>query len=114
MTIDELIAALESAEGPAFVLDRQIGAAVGWPSGLIVPAFTGSVDSALSLIPPGDGPIRLDILQDGSGIVQYVGNGWDMQHPNYRDLISEECLGATPAIAVCIAALRAMAQGGGE
>lgn len=134
MTKDELIAALEAATGPSRELDRHIARLIGWhrveprhtrsthgawiaPADWIgamsdgspmldslhgttmhpdVPAYTASIDAALTLVPEGcewsrhrGANDRMTMQVDGPGYIGRHGQG------------------ATPAIALCIAALRA-------
>jgi hypothetical protein len=98
MTREELIAALEAATGPSWELDGFICEAVGavkpeatphweWP-----PRYTASIDAALTLVPEG-----------ASGAIEF-GN-----HTQACVVGGPWCDGATPAIALCIAALKARA-----
>lgn len=126
-----LIEQLEQADGPGRELDARIAHAIGrcntqhyralisywkadcWDEEKPVPAppppYTGSVDAALSLVPEGHryrvqfwhhhtGPfgasVRADVFPHGGG------SNW----------VAENC--ATPALAICIAALKA--QSGDE
>lgn len=121
MGIGELIAALEGATGPSRELEAAIALALGWerihpcrtvgntgawrtPGGHLVydfPAYTASLDAALTLVPEGWGwsadctspkpYFRLWLYENG---------------PSCQDQDAE---GATPAIALCIAALKARA-----
>jgi hypothetical protein len=122
MTREELIEALEGADGPSKSLDSAIHAEMrreGWtpkewartvaeldnPSIVNVPRYTSSLDAALSLVPEGWGwsldwtqrPLyqdcgRADLYAPGSGIKPH-----DVS----------DVYGATPAIALCLAALKA-------
>lgn len=90
-----LIEALERAEGPSRELDRAIWYALqdemtGDPSKS--PAFTASIDAALTLVPEG---FSWAVGSDGGASV--FGPGGHMF----------KGLAATPAIALVIAALRA-------
>jgi hypothetical protein len=106
----DLIARIEAATGPDRTLDSAIAAAVGFegwtpeawaaaeadpelwrPSIPKAPAYTASLDSALTLVPEGAHWVLYD---DGYA---YVG-------PD--DEPTAEWRGATPAIALCAAALR--------
>lgn len=100
MTKDELIAALEAATGPSFVLDLSIAFYVR-PADIAQTLgprpYTASIDAAMTLVPErwqwvldgGDTPSRACLLDRGERCVDVTG--------------------ATPAIALCIAALRAHA-----
>lgn len=98
MTQSELIAALEKATGPSRDLDEQIADAF-LPSGWLAPRFTASIDAALTLVPDNAfWSLSVPKQPDMSG-KRY----WASLHagkPGAR--------GATPAIALCIAALKAM------
>ena len=97
MTRADLIAALEKAEGPSRELDAEIRKHV---PGDYLPAFTASLDAALTLVPDR--------------------RAWEIKSTYWSadkrpaacvvrpDGVRRYGLGATPAIALCIAALRAM------
>ncbi len=119
MTPAELIAALEAAEGPKFILDCEIHAVVlgGYLnrhgaegifytigglehaiSAKAIPAYTASIDAALSFTPEG-ASVQLDLgLPDGKA-------GALITMPEGEPDLS---IAATPAIALCIANLRAL------
>ncbi len=83
----ELIVRLEAATGRDPALNQDIQRAInGGRRALAVPDYTGSVDAALTLVPEGCGWLAM-------GNAAKVG-----RCPAH---------GATPAIALCIAALRA-------
>lgn len=90
MANDDLIARLEAAEGPQFVLDVEIWktchpADWKWQHGRFnPPAYTASIDAALTLCPDQRGPYSA-----WNWAVRYVQNA------------------ATPALAIVIAALKA-------
>lgn len=120
MTLSELIAALEAADGPSRQLDAQIALSHGWDVVPIrekggrtwdrwyrphagkrypvrLPLYTASIDAALTLVPKGfawdlrgnrngDGFARLSAPDGSSGFIHFA---------------------ATPAHALCIAALKA-------
>lgn len=105
----DLIAQLEQAEGPSRELDKAIARHLGWTPNtegrwhrtaaisdrsIDLPRFTSSLDAALTLIPPG---ARWVLYSDGHA---YVG-------PD-NEPTAEWC-GYTPALALCVAALRARA-----
>lgn len=96
MTIDELIAALEKAEGPSSEIDADIGlTAAGWEPWLSkLPPFTSSLDAALTLVPEG---LMWSVGTNGDG--RYRADVW-------TDVV-EIGIGCSPAIALCIAALEA-------
>lgn len=118
--MQELIDRLESLTGPNFELERHIAVASGkalrlsgdgaveWAPGNtfgVAPAYTCSIDAALLLVPEnhtwwvdseeviGDG----SVLPPSAAVMAY---GADFR-------ICDNSKGATPAIAICIAALKA-------
>lgn len=113
MTIDELIDALEKAEGPSRELDAEIAGAFGWavlssftggiyraaPPGKIdcrpLPDFTSSLDAALTLVPEG-----------WIWSVSSSGCVWVMPSDDVEGQIVVSGI-ADPIIALCIAALKA-------
>jgi hypothetical protein len=122
MTREELIAALESATGPDRGLDADIAMAVqAWPDGAFImrgapgmigldggrcvsaPAYTSSIDAALTLVPEG-----YRWSADCTGPKPYF-RVWRMGRNVSR--MDADAEGATPALALAAAALRA--QGGG-
>ena len=118
MTPTELLAALEAATGPSRELDAEIAASEKWtrfsdywlsPSGrqrqYHPPAYTASLDSALTLVPEGR--------------MWFVGH-MDPSDMRYAATISEignigaalwRGVHATPALALVIAAIRARGEG---
>lgn len=106
----DLIAKLETAEGPSRELDFAIAAAVGWPdapySKQHARRYTESTDAALTLVPEGwqwkvgfqktlaekATPIAMVYAPDKTG-------AFDERLRAY--------VAATPALALCIAALKA-------
>lgn len=103
MTLSELIAALEAADGPGLDLDEAIKTGLSregvWvPLGL--PPYTVSLDAALTLVPEGCG-FTLNVNRDTSEAEVFgeeTGTSpWVIVHPARR----------TPALALCIAALKA-------
>ncbi len=130
MTRTELIAALEAAEGPSRELDAEIelwrqqalGLAAGWKANYSLdkgrtrgwlwdgknlssqteaPHYTESIDAALSFTPEGE-QYCLGCLSDTRVPVRGI--------PRYHAWVgcTETVYGATPAIALCIANLRAL------
>jgi hypothetical protein len=122
--MDELIKRLEAAGGPARELDRDIALAVGyrfgptpskqwdedWPDIFdpagnevpLLPSFTESIDAAATLVPEG-------YIWD----VTSTGTAWaDCMDGDLDQFVGSK--GATPAIALCIAALRARTTTTGE
>lgn len=106
-TLPDLIARLEKAEGPSRELDGLIadamGIAVDSEVGAFLPHFTRSVDHALWLVPAK----------------HHVHMHFDLMDRDAKHLagvcpLGENCgdyySGATPALALCIAALKARQQ----
>ena len=116
MTIDELIEALEAATGPSDALDLAIAewcycngavAGVNYDPELWLmrhEGFCGSLDGALTLVPEG---AFWNVLTDG------MGDGYQAAVVTKEGADRGERLKwirtATPAIALCIAALKARA-----
>lgn len=101
MTREELIEALEKATGPCIMLEQEISiwryAQEGLPAPPIPRPYTASLDAALSLVPEGWEWI---VFGAGGADVWHVGNDAVLHR-------IDETYAATPAIALCIAALRA-------
>jgi hypothetical protein len=98
VSIEEVIAALEAADGPNYALEVAICDLVKpeWRTtfGGPPPAYTASTDAALTLVPPG---------------VEWQISTADLVAPEFHAYVRNELyagFGATPAIALCIAALR--------
>jgi hypothetical protein len=93
----ELAKACEAATGPDREIDTLIGYAVDLPTeDAQLPRYTASLDAALTLVPPWSW--RVGNLASGRA---------------FADLGTQKSLqcieGATPALALCAAALRARA-----
>lgn len=97
--IDALIEKLEAATCAQYALDVAIYEAIGRAEPEIPPAYTASMDAALTLVPDGY-DWRVDRINSGLTIFASVGN-------------EDVHFGDTPAIALCIAALRARKGGEG-
>lgn len=126
MTIEELIARLEAATGPCRELDVAISVAVGrddettllrytngtekrvptsrncWGGQVDSPRYTASIDAALTLVPEGFcWEVRKGYVPEATvwqiGCEYDEGSGRTLPHAQ----------APTPAIALCIAALRA-------
>lgn len=104
MTLPELIAALEAATEPSREIDNEVDILayeMGWRAERIMipdttPLYTASLDAALSLMPDGAEWFR---ERGANGSMSMVVDGpsrW-----------AEAGQGATPALALCIAALKA-------
>jgi hypothetical protein len=93
----ELAERLEKATGADDATDWAIAEAVGCAPGL---AYTASLDAAMTLVPEGAKAATVNWCPYGSGVAEvYLGNPGPM--------FGTEA--ATPAIALCAAALRARA-----
>jgi hypothetical protein len=110
MTRDELIAALEAATGPDRALDQAIWAVIaGWSYPLVGAAvydfaqnganYTESVEAAITLVPEGEG-WEIDFGPNSTSAKPDV-IWW------CASVGIEDATASTPAIAVCIAALKA-------
>lgn len=114
MTAKTLIERLEGAEGPSRELDAEIEALFTDERGnrplkfffnqvqsghRRPPRFSSSIDAALTLVPEG-WEWRLDNDTSGECAPYRFGMGQNM-----------DCEAATPALAICIASLRARGQG---
>lgn len=111
----DLITRLQAAEGPSRELDAEIALMRGWtafsdywlsPSGrqrqFHPPSFTSSIDAALTLVPEGFGcTLHIPPRFDGAKNQHCVLERWD----DGDEISATNC--ATPALALCIAALRA-------
>ena len=95
--IAELIERLEKATGPDRELDRSIHIAID--GNTVVPGYTESLDAALMLVPSWHKwSVACGLL------VQYVARVTQVK--DSRDFFDGQC-DSTPAIALCIAALKA-------
>jgi hypothetical protein len=110
MTREELIAALQKATGPAYVLDLAIAAQVlpdCWVSKVTPKNYTASIDAALTLVPePDDSFWQVLTCGERRGYFQasvvtdaMAATGAKLSWHSAR----------TPAIALCIAAVKARA-----
>jgi hypothetical protein len=98
--MSELIARLEAATGPDRGLDAAIHDVVSDAelTSCLLPAYTASLDAAVALVPDGfHWAIRATPIEDGPPLIE-ASVDW-APHPSET--------GATPALALCIAALRA-------
>ena len=123
MTREELIAALEAATEGAWELDAQIADVLnlrlpaGIPSWEWPPRYTASLDAALTLVPDieapmspaGRWPATVDIRRQDNGTGWVSIRATDATPDEADDELCVEAGGATPAIALCIAALKARA-----
>ena len=98
MAHDELIARLEAATGPSFTLEQEIFRLLN-PNAtkLSIPNnYTASIDAALTLVPKGEGWAIMAVKS-----VFHVGIGDTARNAKWY------AVAPTPALAICIAALRA-------
>lgn len=110
--MQDLIKRLEAASEPSRELDEAICVAVGRPltlddgvvSGCNVKPYTSSIDAALMLVPEGF-VWSVEKLNTG-GYWALVERAWDSEESASTDR------GATPALAIVIAALKAKGGGG--
>ena len=103
--MDDLIRKLEAATGPDRSLDEAIFVIAKYEPSEKLPAYTASIDAALTLVP--EGWLRY-VADDENGVHACV---WQKRMPWQGGKIQAGCLkAATPAIALCIAALKARAQ----
>lgn len=115
--MESVIAKLGIATGPSREIDHEIAQIIGlvtpqntvtvWP-----PEFSASIDAALTLVPSDMtqwvASNRALFPHAGRG---YIHNGELHMSGNYQGF---EAIAATPAIALCIVALRARAQSEGR
>ncbi len=116
MTLDELIAALEKAEGPCRELDSYVGSFCEWhgdPDSFgQLPWFTSSIDAALTLLPEGAAIEAMSVWPATTATGSYVtAIGTHQRKDGTRWHSSKDgrwrASHAHPAIALCIAALKA-------
>jgi len=106
-TLLALAERVERARGPAFVIDAKIAAAVGWPDDVVPPAYTTSLDAAMTLVPDGAG-FNLDRywIREGVRWTTKIATGGIPENP--RQVF--DCWDAyTAPLAIVAAALRARA-----
>lgn len=113
--LHHLLSKLEAAEGPAYALDLEIAALLSPESESIVsfqqraahiPAYTASLDAAVGLVPEGwSGGFEFGPTQNG---VQFDANLWNGKFA--PETCEVAAIAPTPALALCIAALKAREQ----
>lgn len=110
-----LVERLERAEGVEWWMNDAICRAMNdGKRTLFLADFVGSLDAALTLVPEGwvtADANNLNVPSNRGGWVWCLDNGRDVNHPAYR---LTDAQAPTPAIALCIAALKAHAARGGE
>ena len=112
---------VEKLEGPDAKVNADILRALGWtehgfvaftPSGhkaMVIPDYLGSIDAAMLLVPEG-WEWQADTLTMGAERDKHA---WFRLHrPDYGEQFEAEA--ATPALALCAAALRAIASQEGK
>ena len=101
---EDLIQRLEKAEGPRYELDAQIRELIA-PRGSPYPPlpYTASLDAALRLVPEGwSGDVEFGPAGDAIVFEATMWNGKFAQETTEFAVV-----GNTPALALCIAALKA-------
>lgn len=107
----ELITRLESADGPSYALDREIGEAVGRAFAPPMP-YSASIDAALTLVPEGCLSMVRTVWADAHAPTERP-VGYASVDRYFKDdagLFWKEnflALGETPALALAAAALKA-------
>ena len=108
MTLLDLAARCESATGPSFALERDISEALGVP---LTRPYTASIDAALMLVPEGWAWTAATYWCEGEDAPPYYADCADLVTLNSgQDAPVFQGKAATPALALCAAALRARAQ----
>lgn len=108
--LEALAARVEAAQAADRELDAEIGAAIDF--GLFPPPFTKSIDAALLLVPEGShwglGHDDTGPLAGWAWVRAKVSDGWQEFHsPPKMGFRHAGPFPATPALALCAAALRA-------
>ena len=102
-SVSALVDRCEAATGPDRELDKAIARAVGTIMNYTVPAYTASLDAAMTLVPE-DHALNIETI---SGGLAYA-NVW-LDVSDHDGTAPNESRAATPALALCTAALRAIA-----
>lgn len=100
---------IEQAEGPSYVLDCEIAEAIGRAP----MAFTASIDAAMTLVPATMRLIDLTMTWEPACPEAWpaVSVTWYPPHKGGSDWHALVAKGATPALALCSAALTVRARG---
>lgn len=100
---------LEAAEGPNFDLEMRIFRAVNpqATSRSVPPNYTASIDAAMTLVPEGWESIELRRTDDGEWRAALAGNDAHFMAEDPDEFFVESGNHATPALALCAAALKA-------
>lgn len=120
MTLDELITALEQAEGPSRDLDFQIWAHVAglnldecrsvfpnFQDWIVTTIFTASIDAAKTLVPDDCLMLLRDLWFQEGKAPQAVLNRYTANEEGRRWLEQFSGLGCNDATSICIAAMKA-------
>lgn len=110
-----LIKRLEALTGPSREVDAEIAKAIGWvkyitwtsPNGRIYadcPNFTNSLDAAMTLVPKMDRPNFPWLMMKSNNPNNPIGCRCELWLDNVKNYRGR---GATLAVALCIAALKA-------
>jgi hypothetical protein len=89
-------------------LDRCPEMAADLAKSYNVPAYTASIDAAMTLVPEGYPARQVGSTDDGRGYAAVAGNDMHMMAEDPEEFFAEGN-SATPALALCAAALRARA-----
>ncbi len=127
MGLRSLIAHLEQATEPARPLEGAIGLLMGWKRKVDyvrVPGQTAPARKVSWYVPDGDAPGRVPeftaSIDEAWKLAKMVAPGcfggvtWHGDHARAQINDGPVCLGSTPAIAICIAALRAKLEQEGD
>jgi len=97
--LSSLIERIEKSEGADREIDRQIGLAVSVQP---APAYTASIDAAMTLVPEG---WSFEVRSSGTGDPGQASVWNPMRAPGHEEYRVSNF--ATPALALCAAALKA-------
>jgi hypothetical protein len=115
--MSDLITRLEAATGPSFTLEKEILRAVNPNASMLsVPNnYTSSLDAALTLVPEGWQSYTADFSIEGRArwSLQGTRTQWRTNDDGDKEPGDDWYamgIGSTPALAICIAALRARGE----
>jgi hypothetical protein len=97
-----LAAKVEAATGASFLLEQEVADAVGHNPRARLPAYTASLDAAMTLVPEGWDWSASSYGEDGASAEVWV-HGWQ------DDTRINSFLATTPSLCLVVAALRARA-----
>lgn len=112
--LDEVIKKLEAAPGPDRTLDEEIWRSHGGSPYSYTPTYTASIDAAIRLVPSGWDWQVYSNAEDSPGNGFFIGPFAlceDLKHDARRGAGGG---GATPALALCVAALKSKRVASGE